>query len=160
MRPLTKSRFKLALDCPTKLFYTGKAEYENQEEADGFLEALAEGGYQVGELAKCYYPGGYNITERGYEIPIEKTNKLLKQENVIIYEAAIQFENFFIRVDILEKKGNNIKLIEVKSKSFKGGDSNSFLGRNGNISRGWNIYLQDVAFQGICIFVSWLMFHF
>ena len=23
-RYLTKSRFKLALDCPTKLFYTGK----------------------------------------------------------------------------------------------------------------------------------------
>jgi len=24
MRYLTKSRFKLAVDCPTKLFYTGK----------------------------------------------------------------------------------------------------------------------------------------
>ncbi len=48
MRPLTKSRFKLALDCPTKLYYTGKEEYENKQEEDSFLEALAEGGYQVG----------------------------------------------------------------------------------------------------------------
>lgn len=73
MRPLTKSRFKLALDCPTKLYYVGKNEYENQQEEDSFLEALAEGGYQVGELAKCYYSDGHDIPEHGYKIPLEKT---------------------------------------------------------------------------------------
>lgn len=49
-RYLTKSRFKLALDCPTKLYYTRKPEYENQSESDTFLQALAQGGFQVKEI--------------------------------------------------------------------------------------------------------------
>ena len=55
MRPryLTKSRYKLGLECPTKLYYTGKSEYANQNIDDTFLLALADGGFQVGELAKC-----------------------------------------------------------------------------------------------------------
>ena len=48
-RYLTKSRFKLAMECPTKLYYTGKGEYINQDLDDPFLLALAEGGFQVGE---------------------------------------------------------------------------------------------------------------
>jgi hypothetical protein len=48
-RLLTKSRFKLALECPTKLFYTGKKEYPDKKIEDPFLEALAKGGFQVGE---------------------------------------------------------------------------------------------------------------
>ena len=43
-RYLTKSRFKLALDCPTKLYYTAKDSYANSKNNDTFLEALAEGG--------------------------------------------------------------------------------------------------------------------
>lgn len=43
-RYLTKSRFKLAMECPTKLFYTGKDnEYKNTKGDDEFLESLAEG---------------------------------------------------------------------------------------------------------------------
>jgi hypothetical protein len=38
MRYLTKSRFKLATECPTKLFYTRKKEYADQSLEDSFLE--------------------------------------------------------------------------------------------------------------------------
>ncbi len=144
---LTKSRFKLALSCPTKLYYNDNRDYENQKTEDKFLEALAEGGYQVGELAKCYYPGGHDITERGYENPLARTNEMLKLENVIIYEAAIRHNDCFIRVDVLEKKGNSINLIEVKAKSFSGNGTDEFLTDKGFINSKWNDYLQDVAFQ-------------
>ncbi|MFO8021811.1 MAG: DUF2779 domain-containing protein [Perlabentimonas sp.] len=144
---LTKSRFKLALSCPTKLYYNDNRDYENQKTEDKFLEALAEGGYQVGELAKCYYPGGHDITERGYDIPLNRTNELLKLENVIIYEAAIRHNDCFIRVDVLEKKGNSINLIEVKAKSFSGNGTDEFLNNKGFIKGSWNDYLQDVAYQ-------------
>ena len=45
MKPgyLTKSRFKLALECPTKLSYDGKSKYANQKIEDTFLISLAEG---------------------------------------------------------------------------------------------------------------------
>lgn len=143
---LTKSRFKLALSCPTKLYYNEREEFENVQKEDKFLEALAEGGYQVGELAKCYFPGGYDIADKGYELPLKKTDELLLKDSVTIYEAAIRWDNCFVRVDILRKNGNNIELIEVKAKSFSG-SADEFLNKEGAPSAAWNEYLQDVAFQ-------------
>tara|TARA_Y100000294_G_C8263760_1_gene219875 strand:+ start:397 stop:504 length:108 start_codon:yes stop_codon:yes gene_type:complete len=35
----------LALECPTKLFYTRKDEYADQNKEEEFLMALAEGGF-------------------------------------------------------------------------------------------------------------------
>lgn len=146
-RYLTKSRFKLALDCPAKLFYTGKSQYPDAKKDDAFLEALAEGGYQVGALAKCYYPDGIDVNERGYDIPLQKTKELLTRDNVIIFEAAFQYKNLFIRADIIEKKGNTINLLEVKSKSFDGNDSNDMLTKKGFLNSDWKEYIYDVAFQ-------------
>ena len=126
-RCLTKSRFKLAMECPRKLFYTKKEDvYENKKIEDTFLQALADGGHQVGELAKYYFPGGHDIKTLDKESALSETNELLKQENVIIYEAAICYEDLFIRADVLVKTGNNVKLIEVKSKSENLSYFNSF----------------------------------
>jgi len=146
-RYLTKSRFILATECPTKLFYTGKAEYANQDLDDSFLLALADGGFQVGELAKHYFPGGHSIHQLDYELALLETNELLKQENVIIFEAAIASDNLFIRADILVKNGTQIKLFEVKSKSFDPTIEDPFANKNGTIKAEWRPYLFDVAFQ-------------
>ena len=109
-RYLTKSRFKLACECPTKLFYTRKKiKYANQKQEDKFLKALAEGGFQVGELAKQYFPGGHDIKTLDYDQSLSETNDLLAQDKVTIYEAAIQAGNLFIRADILVKDGNKLK---------------------------------------------------
>jgi len=146
-RYITKSRFKLALECPTKIFYDGKAEYANKKNEDSFLLALADGGFQVGELAKYYFKGGHDIKTISYDEALAQTNELLKKEEVIIYEAAVSFGNFFIRADILVKKGSFIELIEVKAKSFDGNGEEGFLNKNGSISSSWQEYLYDVAFQ-------------
>ncbi len=146
-RYLTKSRFKLATECPTKLFYTGKSNYANQSLDDSFLLALAEGGFQVGELAKCYFPGGHNIKALDYNEALKETNKLFQQEKVTIYEAAIATDKLFVRVDILVKDGNRLSLYEVKAKSFDPKEKDPFAGKNGTIKSNWNPYLYDVAFQ-------------
>lgn len=147
-RYLTKSRFKLALDCPTKLYYTRKPEYENQSETDTFLQALAQGGFQVEELARMQYPEGIAIVgdDYNYDLVAARTEELLKQENVVIFEPAFLVDGLFIRVDILVKKGNNIQLIEVKAKSISSERHTSFIKR-GRISGGWDVYLYDIAFQ-------------
>ena len=149
MRPryLTKSRYKLAMECPTKLYYMGKSEYANQKIDDTFLEALAYGGFQVGELAKCYFPGGYDIKTLDYTEALSQTNELLKNDHVIIYEAAVRFESLFIRVDILIKDKNHIELVEVKAKSVDTDSEEAFLNKNGSIASSWKPYLEDVAFQ-------------
>ena len=82
-RFLTKSRFQLGMGCPSKLFYTRKPEYANQKLDDPFLLALAEGGFQVGELAKRYHPGGHDITSLDYEDAELETNRFLTQNDVI-----------------------------------------------------------------------------
>jgi len=144
---LTKSRFTLALQCPTKLYYLNKPNiYANRKNEDEFLEALAEGGYQVGELAKYYYPGGTDIKTLDYDLALQQTNDLLNRQNAIIYEAAVLFKDFFIRVDILKKTGDVIELIEVKAKSFNP-DEDSLINKKGYLDSNWLPYLQDVAFQ-------------
>ncbi len=146
MRYLTKSRFKLGLECPNKLFYTKKDEYANQKDENPFLNALASGGFQVEELARLHYPNGRLVEDAqgdkyDYELKVEETIQLLQNENVVIYEAAFKYENLFIRVDILEKRGHQINLIEVKAKSFKEGY------KEVKYNSEWKFYLFDVAFQ-------------
>ncbi len=52
----TKSAFKQALQCPASLYYHYDNEhYANQNNEDSFLQALADGGNQAGDLAKVYY---------------------------------------------------------------------------------------------------------
>ncbi|MDP7197799.1 MAG: hypothetical protein QF864_16645 [SAR202 cluster bacterium] len=157
MKTLTKSRFGIALECPTKLRYTGNNNYASNKQDNEFLQALAEGGFQVGELAKQYYPDGITVDELDYEKSLSKTNKLLERENVTIFEAAILYDNrFFIRVDILNKIGNKVELIEVKAKSYNANNPD-FYYKSEKISDyirpGWRPYLFDVAFQ------TWVMEH-
>lgn len=146
-RPLTKSRFQMALGCPTKIFYEGNSNYLNNDSGNEFLRALAEGGYQVGELAKLYFPGGLEVSNRGYEDSLNETNEYLSQQKVIIYEGAFQYSNLFIRTDIILKNGMTVDLIEVKSKSISNKDISTFIKKNREPKKEWEPYLYDVAFQ-------------
>lgn len=149
MRVLSKSRFKLGLECPNKLYYTGKKDYANKKNENPFLEALAKGGFQVEELARLYYPGGYLLEGEDWDYVKHwnQTKELLKKENVIIYEAAFLVDGLFIRTDILVKKGNIIELIEVKSKSYDPDNENTLVGKKGGLVSTWQPYLFDIAFQ-------------
>jgi len=149
MRVLTKSRFKLGLECPNKLFFTRKNEYANIKQEDPFLLALAQGGFQVEELARMHYPSGILIEghDGDYQNLWKQTQELLKAENIVIYEAAFLIDGLFIRTDILVKKGNHVELIEVKAKSFDPSDPNVFVGKKGDILSDWWSYLYDVAYQ-------------
>jgi len=144
-RYLTKSLFKLALECPTRLYYVNKKKYASTKDDNEFLAALAEGGFQVGELAKCIYPKGVEIESLEHKAALKQTQKLLKQENVVLFEPAIAFGDFFVRVDILKKNGKKIDLIEVKAKSFE--NAKEFVTKEGDIRPKWQPYLYDVAFQ-------------
>jgi hypothetical protein len=147
LRYLTKSRFKLAAECPTKLFYTGKPQlYRNLKQEDSFLAMLADGGYQVGELAKCFYPTGVEISSPNNAEAEAQTLEWLKQDKVVLFEPAIRFENLFVRADILVKDGNHFQLIEVKAKSYNSSNP-EIVGANGDLKSGMRPYIEDVAFQ-------------
>ena len=147
-RVLSKSRFKVGCECPTKLFFTGKKEYGDLKDEDSFLAALAEGGFQVGELAKLYVPGGTEIETLDYEDSLNQTRSLLAvDQECVVYEGAFKYDRLFVRVDIVKKIGNKLDLIEVKAKSIDPREEYTFWGKRGELSSEWAPYLLDVAFQ-------------
>ena len=153
----TKSAFKIATHCPMQAYYYRNPDaYENQSANDDFLKSLAEGGFQVGELAKIYcdVPPENDLEGcSGYDKPLKRTRELFKQEKVNIAEAAFRFGDCFVRADVVKKDGHKIKLIEVKAKSWdpiidfvsvaKGGKYKGKQTVNSDIRD----YLYDVAFQ-------------
>lgn len=152
-RLLTKSRFKIGYDCPTKLYFLDDKKYGNANEENAFLRSLAEGGFQVGELAKMYCEGGHEIHTLDKTEALKQTNELLKLADVTIYEAAVQFGQLFIRADILIKRGTDVQLVEVKAKGFDPTTANPFYTKSSvkkgepEVTSEWEPYLIDVAYQ-------------
>ena len=139
----------LPSSVPRKLFYTGKKDiYQDAMAEDAFLEMLAEGGYQVGALAKLRYPEGIEIHETDHAAAEAATQALLARDHVVLFEPAIRVGNFFIRIDVLVKDGNRFELIEVKAKSYNSVKPELF-GARGGIRLDMLPYFQDAAFQDV-----------
>ncbi len=142
---LSKSDFKLARQCITKLYYK-KLRYPNTLEDDQFMQLLAEGGYMVGRLAQILYPG---VLVNKMETAVATTRELLSaHKNICIHEATIESKGKIIRIDILNKKGKVLELIEVKAKSWNSETDDFSLHKT---RREFEEYLEDVAFQYIVL---------
>lgn len=143
----TKSAFKEAIGCYTGMYYYGCKSYANQNNEDDFLQALADGGKQAGELARLYY----GIKARTYVNTLDTnsaltmTDRLMKKNTVNIAEAAFKWNRCFVRADIIEKKDKEINLIEVKAKLWE--KDKYFLKKNGETDSDMREYLYDLAFQ-------------
>ena len=152
MKLFTKSAFKQALFCPASLYYYHDREhYANQMNEDDFLQALADGGNQVGDLAKVYYgvTADCDIRTLDPDRSLQITADLFKRSEVTIAEAAFRWKDCFVRADIIEKKGNVINLVEVKAKSWDSSEDN-FFGKKrykDTIKTDFREYIYDVAFQ-------------
>lgn len=151
---LTKSIFKIGLECPRKLFYHKKPqEYFNGKAEDAFLESLAQGGYQVGALAHLKYPTGIEVKETDYVGSAKTTESYFQNEHAVLFEAAFLNGPYFVRADIAIKAGDSLRIIEVKSKSFDSDNDDAFISpRNSKpgapkLYAPWVPYIYDLAFQ-------------
>ena len=151
---LTKTRFKIGLECPTKLYYLSQ-DYPSSKDKNEFLQVHADGGHQVGEYAKFVIQAKYPThqfedlsSDLSYPSCVDRTNAFLKEDKIIIAESAHVIDNFFIRVDLLVKTGSLIEIYEVKSKSISSEDS-FFKVKNGftEVKKEWSPYIADIAFQ-------------
>ena len=146
-RLLSKTRFKLAVGCPTRLRYEGDSRYYDAASDDDFLAALADNGHQVGALAKFLLPEGVEIEERVSSAAGEHTTELLAAPSVDLFEAAFRHGRLLVRVDLLSRRGPRIDIYEVKSKSYDPSEGEAaFVGKRGLRSE-FLEYLQDLAFQ-------------
>jgi len=137
---LSKSEFIHAYDCDTKLWYM-KRGYPRTEDADGAMRHFARSGYVVGTMATLLFPEGTEITG-STEQALAATRQLMHKEHVTLFEAAFLCDGFLVRVDILEKKGNVIRIIEVKSFSKSAREGAKTIDVK---------YMRDIAFQAMVV---------
>jgi len=125
----TKSDFRMALECETQLYYAArKDEYADQHLDNSFLEALADGGFQIGALSKFLFvddPVASKITchDLSQDGGLAETATRMSQVNAIISEASFCYEDFFARADMIRKIESKLELYEVKAKSYNGNKS-------------------------------------
>lgn len=153
MKYLSKSDFKVAQTCATKLYYK-KNKYQNLNEDNDYLSLLADGGFMIGKLAQLLYPNGYEIEGNVSESISITEHAIASNENIILFEPSIFIDNQLVRVDIFIKKGNEIEIIEVKSKSYNSEDltKSKVPNKKGVIKNYWldgefKPYLEDIAYQ-------------
>lgn len=146
---LSKSAFKVGLECPRRLAYQREG-YPSRAAADPYLEFLADGGFMVEAIARALHPNGAQIEPVGTERAVDATRRQFDSSTEVdLFEAAFEHEGCSARVDILSRKGSVVELIEIKAKSFNSVEDglNPFRGKRGGISSEWMPYLEDLAFQ-------------
>ena len=115
---LSKSKFIAGLQCLKRLWNQCYRPGERPE-PDPATQAIFDTGHLVGEFARQLVPGGVLVEEdhMHHAQAIETTRRLMADETVpAIYEAAFEFEDIRIRVDILERRpGGKWRMLEVKS---------------------------------------------
>lgn len=144
---LTKSKFMAGLQCPRYLWF-----YVNEPQRlpppDMVTQHTFDQGHAVGDLAKRLYPGGIDMAGLGFREMLNETTARLRERKPI-FEAAIQADQLYARMDILAPSADGSwDIIEVKS---------------GTSIKSENI--ADVAFQsyvctqsGLHIDRCWLMY--
>ncbi|MEX2117451.1 MAG: hypothetical protein WEB37_11235, partial [Bacteroidota bacterium] len=111
-RTLSKSDFTLALTCEAKLFFRENG-YPDRRDDDSYMRMLAQGGYMVEALAKAQRPTGEQLEYHpDPERSFEETRRQLAKEQITLFQATLLLNRRLARVDILEKSGDTLRLIE------------------------------------------------
>ncbi len=155
--PITKSQFKLGLDCIHKLRHARRG-LPQISHANEMLQLLSEGGAAVEALIRANEPGplladfGNNALVRSHAAIHDAFHAARSGTSTSLYEATIQHGGFLARIDLLRIGPEAVELLEIKSKSVATDDSgqpsdNAFLTNQGVPRAEWLPYLQDLAFQ-------------
>jgi hypothetical protein len=112
---LSKSKFLAGCQCLKRL-YLQVHEPELAAKPDASGEAIVEQGREVGLLARRLFPGGIEVNGSRLEEAIRITKELVANPEVpAIFEAAFHYRGVIVKADILRRKENRWRLVEVKS---------------------------------------------
>jgi hypothetical protein len=149
---LSKSDFKVARTCPTKLYYR-KKRYPSNLSDDPYLEFLADGGFMIETLAHLHFPTGREMPfGDGIQDAAFQSSAAFAEPQATLFESTFIAGRLMARIDILKRDGADVRLIEVKAKSIDTSTplAETFCSRNG-IRPEWRPYLEDVAFQTLVL---------
>ena len=162
--PITKSQFKLGLDCIYKLRHARK-KLPQVSQTDDMLRLLSEGGAAVEAVIRATEPGtmigefGEAALATSREAVASAFAQAAAGKTTSLYEVTIRHGDFLARIDLLRINPDGIDLIEIKAKTADAVGSvvadDTFLNKNGTVSAEWLPYIQDLAFQ-VELFRRWL----
>lgn len=111
MQLLSKSKIISGIQCHKKLWLET---HVKQDILESHLFAL---GNRFGDFARTHYGDGANLDGKSNKDEIfNRTNSALLDPKInVIYEAAFEFENVLVRVDVLKRDKDGWEMIEVKS---------------------------------------------
>lgn len=142
---LSKSDFQIASSCSKKLVYK-KAAFETMNDANEYMEMLAQGGRIVAKYAQLTFPDAVEVKGESIDVVIAETKKRIQEnENITLVEATFSSNGKIVRTDILQKKKNVLNIIEVKSKSHDS-DDDAY-----NAKRKLAEYIEDVAYRTLVL---------
>jgi hypothetical protein len=113
---LSKSQYIRGMQCHKSL-YLYKHNKDLRDETSAAQQAIFSSGTDVGLLAQDLFPGGIEVPFEGLTIAqqVALTEREMATGRKTIYEASIEHDGFFVKVDILHKGENGWELYEVKS---------------------------------------------
>ena len=149
--PLTKSQFKLGLDCIQKLRHARAGLAQNTNDND-LLRLLSEGGAAVEALQRAIEPGAYTggighasaAEESMHHIGLAFRAVHDGAPRVSLYEVTIELDGFLARIDLLRVLHDRLELVEMKAKTRP---DEGILTKKGGIRSEWLPYMQDIGFQ-------------
>jgi len=113
---ISKSKFCAGVQCPKRLWcQVHKPELAAQPSAAA--EAIIQQGREVGMIARHLFPGGVEVgCEHGLGQAIRATRELLANPEIpAIFEGVFEHWNVLAKVDIVYRRRDGFRLIEVKS---------------------------------------------
>lgn len=113
---LSKESFLRGLQC-LKSLYLDKTNPALRDKRDAEQQEVLNVGADVGLLAQGLFPGGVEIPFDGLTLiqQLDMTRDAIARGTDIVYEAAAEFDNVFIKADILRKTDQGWELYEVKA---------------------------------------------
>jgi len=111
MTLLTKSKFLNGLQCHRLLWFADK---KKLPEVSLFDKHKFAQGHEFEKYVKPLFSSGVDLGGLEFSENIEKTLELIAQ-NKTVFEAGIQVDNFFCKVDVLEFVNGGWNLCEIKA---------------------------------------------
>jgi hypothetical protein len=122
--PITKSQFKLGLDCIQKLRHA-RARLAQNASGNDLLRRLYEGDAAVEALQRAIEPGartggighGSAVEESMHHIGLAFQAVRDGTPRVSLYEVTIELDGFLVRMDLLRVRHDWLELVEMTAKT-------------------------------------------
>ena len=145
---LSKSLFKLGLECPLRLKHAlTRPALPRKSDEDEYMQMLARGGYMFEKLVRIYHPGeDMYVPKESHAAASARTLAKIKAGDCTLHETTFTHGDLMARTDMIRVHGSFIDLIEIKSASAEA-DAQLETEATTLNTKAWQPYVIDLAFQ-------------